>query len=122
MRPTSPKWLEDFADASARIAEWTDGLSLEDYRRDAFLRAAVERQFEIVGEALLRLERADPETAARITQDRKITGFRNRIAHGYDAIDHGQVWDVFQGPLAALRAEVVALLAEAGDGSPVAEP
>lgn len=113
MQPMSPKWLEDAAEACARVAAWTAGLALADYAGNALVRSAVERQFEIIGEALLRLERDDPDTAGRLSQYRKIIGFRNRIAHGYDVIDHGQVWAIVQGPLPLLRREVDALLGEA---------
>lgn len=115
MRPKSPKWLEDAADAAARIAQWTASSTLADYERDHLLRSAVERNFEIVGEALLRIERHDPATAARIPDYRKIIGFRNRIAHGYDDLDHTQVWEVVHDILPGLRASVSALLAEAAE-------
>lgn len=113
MRPKSPKWLEDAVEACGHIAQWTDGLSLADYEGSHLLRSAVERQFEIVGGALLRLERADPETAARIPDYRKIIGFRNRIAHGYDEIDHGQVWEVVRVFLPPSNARIEELLREA---------
>jgi len=41
-------------------------------------------------------------------------GFRNRIIHGYDAIDHAAVWGVIQSHLPKLLAEIEALLAEFG--------
>lgn len=113
MHPKSPKWLDDVATAGAHIVEWTAGLSRAEYEANAFLRAAVERQFEIVGEALLRLERTDPDTASRIDGYRKIIGFRNRIAHGYDTVDNAQVWEIIQRLLPVLRAEVGELLREA---------
>lgn len=115
MHPKSPKWLDDIALASAHITDWTDGLTLADYEADDLLRSAVERNFEIVGEAMLRVERTAPATAARVSGYRKIIGFRNRIAHRYDEIDHAQVWDVIQHLLPVSRAEVDQLLQEAGD-------
>jgi uncharacterized protein YutE (UPF0331/DUF86 family) len=61
--------------------------SLSAYSSNAKLHAEVERPFEIIGEALLRLERSDPAVATRISDYRRVIGFRNRLAHGYDDID-----------------------------------
>ena len=82
MHPKSPKWLEQIEDAAAFVLEITAGHSLADYDADRLLRAAVERQFEIIGEALQRIARTDPATVDRISDYRKIVGFRNRLVHG----------------------------------------
>ena len=55
----------------------TDGVTLEQFRHDRLLRQAVERNFEIVGEAVRRLEKDDPGTAAAIADYRRIIAFRN---------------------------------------------
>lgn len=57
MRLEARKYLYDIQQAAARISEFTSGKRFEDYRNEAMLRAAVERQFEIIGEALVRLAR-----------------------------------------------------------------
>jgi len=55
---------------------------------------AIEREFEIIGEALHRLTRIDEATLAqKIPEYRKIIDFRNIIAHGYDIIDEAAMWD-----------------------------
>ena len=113
MHPKSPEWLEHVADHCGFILESTAGLSLAAYGRDRGLRQAVERSFEIVGEALLRLERTDPATASRITDYRQVIDFRNRLVHGYDLTDHAKVWQNIQDSLPVLKREVDALLAEA---------
>ena len=66
MQPKTPKLLDDIRDAAAFIRQVTDGKSLDAYRADRVLRQAVERNFEILGEAVFRLARTDPQTAARI--------------------------------------------------------
>ena len=108
MRLESKKHLEDIRRAAALLGEFTHSKSLEDYTADAMLRSAVERQFEIVGEALNRLNKADPDTAERIPDYRRAITFRNILIHGYDVLDHRVVWDVLQHHLP--------ILAQAGEG------
>ena len=58
------------------------------------MQLAIEREFEIIGEALVRLERIDPSgLEVKIPEHRKIVGFRNLLAHGYDVIDDEALWD-----------------------------
>lgn len=74
------------------------------------LRAAVERELEIIGEALSRLAKLDPAVAARIREHRRIIAFRNVLIHGYSDVDDRLVWDVASSKLAALREDVEAML------------
>ena len=74
------------------------------------LRAAVERQFEIIGEALSQLARRDESFAERITDYRHIIAFRNILIHGYSDVDDALVWDIVQTRLTPLRAQVNQLL------------
>jgi uncharacterized protein with HEPN domain len=69
MHPKSPKWV-DIADACAFVIEITAGSTVADFASDRLLRQAIERNFEIMGEALLRIERTDPATAARMADFR----------------------------------------------------
>ena len=67
MHPKSPKLLEDIEDASSFVAEITANATLAEFIGDRRLRQLVERNFEIIGEALSRLRRIDPATMARIS-------------------------------------------------------
>lgn len=58
MRLESRKYLHDMQRAAEVLREFTAGRSFDQYRNDAMLRAAVERQFEIIGEAMARLARS----------------------------------------------------------------
>ena len=113
MDPKSPKLLADIRDAAAFVSQVTAGKSLDDYRQDRLLRQAVERNFEIIGEAVGRLARVDPATAANIGDYAQIISFRNIIIHGYDLIDDAQVWQVITVNLPTLETEVTSLLAGA---------
>ena len=71
--PREPKaYLHDMRQAASLIAEFTEGLDFDAYAADAMVRAAVERQFEIIGEALGQLAKLDPEIAGRISEHRRI--------------------------------------------------
>lgn len=106
------KYLFDVQQAAARLAEFTAGKTFEDYRNDAMLRAAVERQFEIIGEALAKLARVDEKLVAHISEHRRIVAFRNILIHGYADVDARLVWDVVEAKLPVLRGEIESLLRE----------
>lgn len=110
MRPKTPKLLEDVRDAAAFIQEAVRGKTFDDYRRDRLLRQAIERNFEIIGEAMNRLAQQDPDTATRISKHRRIIDFRNVLIHGYDLIDHRIVWSTIDEEVPVLLTEVEALL------------
>ena len=63
MRPDPRTWLFDAVQAAQRVQRFIHGRSYEDYLADELLRAGVERQFEIIGEALSQLRRQNPELA-----------------------------------------------------------
>ena len=72
MQLEAKKYLYDIQQAAARIADFTDGKQFEDYHSNAMLRAAVERQFEIIGEALSQLARLDEAITEQISDHRRI--------------------------------------------------
>jgi len=108
--PKSLLW--DAGEAANAIAAMTAGKSFTDFDGDVVLRSAVERQFEILGEALGRLARLDTALAARIPDLREIVAFRNVLIHGYAVIDRARVWRAVQDDLPALRAALEDLLAK----------
>lgn len=70
----------------------------------------MERKFEIIGEALIRVKRLDISALDHISEHDRIIGFRNVISHGYDAIDTEIVWDAIQNHLPTLKRETEKLL------------
>lgn len=113
MRPRDERaYLYDISAACTRIVEFTTGFSVEDYRQDALVRSAVERQFEIIGGALNLLRQSDPERAGRITDASRIIAFRNRLIHGYATVSDDVVWGVIEASLPVLAHEVACLLQE----------
>lgn len=110
MRLESKKYLQDILRAAELIQEFTEGESQTTYAASLLMQSAVERQFEIIGEALKRLIGSDPETAGNLSDYRRIISFRNILAHGYDTVDPMVVWDVVTYYLPKLRAEAAELL------------
>jgi uncharacterized protein with HEPN domain len=102
--------LEDVLKSCRFIRTATAGRTLDDYEADEMLRLSVERSFEMIGEALLRVGHAEPELLAAISENRRIVGFRNRLVHGYDAIDNTIVWEIIGVWLPKLCKEVQDLL------------
>lgn len=110
MRLESKKHLEDIRLAAQRIQKFIKGKMFEDYLADDLLRSGVERQFEIVGEAINRLAKSDPETASKIREYKRVISFRNVLVHGYDIVEHQVVWDLLEIKLPTLSQDVEELL------------
>ncbi len=109
-------YLWDARQSADAIAEFVNGRTFEDYIADPIVRSAVERKFEIIGEALRQLERAAPELAKQIPELGSAVAFRNILIHGYDIIDHRIVWRTIQDSLPALRDHLTNLLERFGSG------
>lgn len=90
------KYFHDMQGAARSLTSFVAGRVWADYERDAMLRAAVERQFEIIGEALAQLAKRAPDLAGLIHEHRQIIAFRNILIHGYAEVDDRLVWDVVQ--------------------------
>ena len=110
MRPEGKKYLYDIRKAGELLAEFAAGKTFADYAADALLRSAVERQFEIIGEALSQAIKLEPDLVNAISEARRVISFRNILIHGYAAVSNEVVWDVLQKDLPRLGREVDALL------------
>lgn len=112
--PRDPRaYLEDIVDACLAISSATDGLDLPAYLANRLVRSAVEREFIIIGEALLTLSRRTPDVFASIAHARRIVDFRNQLTHQYAAIDDSIVWAIADRDVPVLLRECQRLL----DGS-----
>ena len=110
-------FLWDVQQAALAIEQFIHGLDATSYADNALVRSAVERQFEIVGEALNRLSKVSPDLAQKIPNLREIIGLRNILIHGYASIDHARVWKIAVDLAPELKAVVSALL-ETSDRPP----
>lgn len=102
MHPDAAKLLWDTQRAMTSARRFVRGKVFDDYVADDMLRSAVERQLEIAGEALSKLRKIDPETAARIPDLPRLVGLRNVLIHGYASVDDRIVWGVVEGHLDSL--------------------
>ncbi len=115
MQPDAPALLWDARRAARLIQDFISQQSLDQYDRDPMLRSAVERQFEIIGEALNKLKRVDPNVAGGIADLPKIVAFRNILAHGYATIDNELVWHFANTRLVELSDALDRLIQESPD-------
>jgi uncharacterized protein with HEPN domain len=105
-------WLYDILNAIMEIESFLNDNTkeFEKYQNDLRTKRAVERNIEIIGEALSRILKKD-ETIV-ITNSRKIVDTRNRIIHGYDAVSDYIIWGIVIRHLPILQAEIELLLNE----------
>lgn len=93
------KWFYDALLASKNILTFISDKSFEDYSDDILLASAVERQFEVLGEALKRIRDHDESFLDQVKGWRGAISFRNILAHGYDHIESTLVWSIIQDDL-----------------------
>lgn len=79
-----------------------------DYKKEVKTKRAIERNLEIIGEAVGRILKKDPQF--KLSQSRKIVDVRNRIIHGYDIISDELIWGIIINDLPKLKSEIVELL------------
>lgn len=103
-------WLFDINKAIDEIESFLPaGQKLfENYRNDLRTKRAIERNLEIIGEAIKRI--SDKDSSIEISHSKKIIGLRNRIIHGYDVISDELIWGILINDLPELKSEVKSLL------------
>ena len=102
--------LHDILQAGRAIKEFISRRTFKEYAADELFRSAVERKFEVMGEAINRIKRDEPAILSQIRNYRDIISFRNILVHGYDAIDDRIVWSVIEEDLDSLIEDVNGLL------------
>ena len=103
------KYLFDIRESIESIEEYLgDRRDFNIYLSDKMLRRAVEREFEIIGEAMGRIEKIN--LSIEISSKRQIISMRNRVIHGYDKIDNEIIWGIIVRHLPTLKVEIENLL------------
>ena len=106
--------IYDAINACKLILEFTAGYSLSQYQGDLRTKAAVERELEIIGEALNRVKRIDSSKLDSITDWQQVIQFRNIIAHGYDIVEDRLVLESIREDLPILLSELKTLVGQNG--------
>jgi len=113
-RRTDTLYLRDIKEAIEAIQDYTREISFDDFRIDRMRYSAVIREFEIIGEAVGKLESQVKDRYPEIAwQD--IKDFRNLLIHEYFGVDLEIVWTVIQSDLPLLYETVAILHEEASD-------
>lgn len=104
------KWFVDILNCINEIDSFFENqeLKFEDYSKNIMLKRAIERNLEIIGEAVNRVLRKSPEI--EISNARQIVQFRNLVIHSYDNISDANVWAIIINHLPKLKTEVQELL------------
>ena len=110
MLPKSEKLCLDILTAIEEIRDFLTEASQETFTHNRLQQVAVERELEIIGEALKRLERTDEPLFEKIENGHKIIGMRNVLAHGYDVIDYRILWSTVTHDIAPLAKQIDILL------------
>jgi len=110
MKDEIRKHLIDILHAAEEIETFVNGMNFTAYKNSQITQRAVERNFEIIGEALNRIRKFNEEFLEKISEHYRIIGFRNILIHGYDIIDETIVWNAVKKHLPILYKEVKELL------------
>jgi uncharacterized protein with HEPN domain len=110
MRPEAKKFLYDMQQACESLKDFMAGKTLDDYLQSELLRSAVERKLMIIGEALNRVLRMEPDLEPQIPDARQIIDFRNILVHGYFAIEHETVWGILEKDLPILTDQIQVMI------------
>jgi uncharacterized protein with HEPN domain len=106
--------LLDIDVAAQRIAEFIEGYAFERFVADEKTWSAVLYQIGVIGEAVKRL--SEPfRTAHPSIPWIQIAGMRNRVIHGYDAVDFKRVWETVTESIPSLRVALAPLLPSDAD-------
>lgn len=110
------KYLWDIIEHLGDISSFLTGIQdLDSFKRNKLVQSAVEREFEIIGEAVKNLKIHYPDFV--LSNAEEIIGLRNIIAHGYDIVDHDILWKIIQVDLPLLKSEVNNFLEKEGNGN-----
>lgn len=114
MNDAVKKRLLDAVNACEAIQRFVEGMDKSDYQKNDMCRSAVDRQLEIIGEALGQAASQDESLEEAIPSIPRIVALRNRVIHGYDTVDDEIVWDIVQTKVPPLKDQLEGALREYG--------
>lgn len=109
MQPETRVSLHDTYRAAQLIQRAVTDISRQDFLDQWEKQAAIERQFIIIGKAMVRIRNHEPCVLADVRQVREIIQFRNLLVHRYDGADHETIFELSHGPLDRLIEDITPL-------------
>ena len=108
------KWIYDIDFALNEIESYFDNKEKNffEYRKNTMLKRAVERDLEIIGEAVNRILKRDPSFENIISDAKEIIGLRNQVIHAYDSISDESIWSIIINHIPKLKKEVLKIIQE----------
>jgi uncharacterized protein with HEPN domain len=105
MQHSSLKYILDIERVIHEIEEFKELVEndFEIYRVQVVVKRAIERNLEIIGEAVRNLKQINPDV--KISSSRKIIGLRNLILHAYDTVEDELIWGIIQKDIPVLKME-----------------
>lgn len=106
------KWLYDVNASIDEINSYfiDERMDFFEYQRNLMRERAVERNLEIIGEAINRILKSDDSYALKITDSNAIVSLRNQVIHAYDSISDEIIWTIVSNHLPKLKIEINTLL------------
>jgi len=104
------KYLYDIKIAIGEIDSFFENepRSYDNYRQNTLLKRAIERNLEIIGEAMNRILKEDPDFL--IENSKRIISLRNQIIHGYDSVSDENIWGIINLHIPKLKTEIDSLI------------
>lgn len=108
------KWLYDIKLSIEEIEFFFENKNYDffEYRKNIMLKRAVERNLEIIGEAVNRILKRDENYKTKVSESKSIVGLRNQIIHAYDNISDENIWSILINHLPKLKIEISELIDE----------
>ena len=108
------KWLYDIKIALDEVDSFFENKerSFLNYKKDILLKRAIERELEIIGEAVNRIISRDSSFEGKIKDAKNIIGLRNQVIHAYDNVSDENIWAILINHLPQLKKEINSLIGE----------
>jgi uncharacterized protein with HEPN domain len=108
------KWLYDIKLAVEEIDQYFENTNKNffEYQKNTMLKRAIERDLEIIGEAVNRIIKRDDSFIEKISNAKAIIGLRNQVIHAYDNISDENIWSILINHLPKLMLDIDKLILE----------
>lgn len=108
------KWLYDIKFALDEIESYFEGKDKNffEYKDNVMLKRAIERNLEIIGEAVNRILKKDPLFKNKISDTKAIIGLRNQVVHAYDNVSDEIIWSIVINHIPKLKREIEMMLVD----------